>query len=84
MKLPAINIGNRQRGRMQACNVINCDYSKDEIKGSIQKALYNDAFRKELQHCVNPYGDGHSSERIVEILRSVEINQKLLDKQITY
>lgn len=84
LKLPAVNIGNRQRGRMQACNVINCEYDKNDIKQSIQRALHDDTFRKDLQGCVNPYGDGYSSERIVDILRSVEINEKLLDKQITY
>ena len=84
LKLPAVNIGNRQRGRMQACNVINCGYDKNDIKQSIQKALHDDAFCKDLQGCVNPYGDGDSSERIVDILRSVEINEKLLDKLITY
>ena len=84
LKLPAVNIGNRQRGRMQACNVINCAYDTSEIKQSIQKAIKDDNFLKDLRDCVNPYGDGYSSERIVDVLSSIEINEKLLDKQITY
>lgn len=84
LKLATVNIGNRQRGRMQASNVINCGYNKVEIKDSIKKALYDKKFLKELRNCINPYGDGYSSERIVEILRTIEINDKLLDKTITY
>ena len=83
-KLPAINIGNRQRGRMQAVNVINCKFVKDEIMEAIHTALYDKNFSKKMKSCVNPYGDGYSSERIVEILRNIEINEKLIDKQITY
>ena len=84
LKLPAVNVGNRQRGRMQACNVINCACDKDAIFQSIQKALYDKTFRQELKQCTNPYGDGYSSERIVKILGEIKINEKLLDKQITY
>jgi UDP-N-acetylglucosamine 2-epimerase (non-hydrolysing)/GDP/UDP-N,N'-diacetylbacillosamine 2-epimerase (hydrolysing) len=84
LKLPAINIGNRQRGRMQASNVINCGYNRKEIFEAINIALYDQNFLKDLNKCVNPYGDGYSSERIVDILRKIEINETLLDKQITY
>ena len=83
-KLPAINIGNRQRGRMQAINVLNCDYDKDEILRAIHTALYDEIFREKLKTCVNPYGDGNSSERIVDVLSKVDINEALLDKHITY
>lgn len=83
-KLPAINIGTRQRGRMQARNVINVGYDRKQIEASIQKALYDRDFKRKLASCVNPYGDGHSSERIVKILSEIEINNRLLHKQITY
>jgi len=83
-KLPAINIGNRQRGRMQAVNVINAGHSREQIARAIQKALHDARYKKKLETCVNPYGDGHSSERIVKVLREIEIDAKLLDKQITY
>jgi UDP-N-acetylglucosamine 2-epimerase len=83
-KLPAINIGNRQRGRMQAVNVINVDYDRMQIKDGMEKALHNKTFRDELKDCVNPYGDGHSSGKIVKILEEIKINEKLLDKRITY
>jgi GDP/UDP-N,N'-diacetylbacillosamine 2-epimerase (hydrolysing) len=83
-KLPAVNIGNRQRGRMQATNVINVNHSRREITKTVSKALFDRDFRTALLSCVNPYGDGRSSERIVKVLRQIKIDQKLLDKQITY
>jgi len=83
-KLPAINIGKRQRGRMQAVNVINTGYNREQIAQAIQEALKGKEYKKKLKTCVNPYGDGHSSERIVRILKEVDLNPRLLDKQMTY
>ncbi len=82
-KLAAVNIGNREAGRLQGSNVINTDYSKEGIKRGIKKALSKD-FKNKLAHCVNPYGNGHSAKRIVDILQSVVIDDALLIKKLTY
>lgn len=82
-KLPAVNIGNRQRGRMQSTNVINVRYSAKEIKQAVIKTM-SPGFKKIVARCVNPYGDGRSAKRIAEILASVPIDDKLLIKKITY
>ena len=83
-KLGAVNIGNRQSGRMQANNVIDVPHNWRDIRAGIKKILYDKEFKRKLSNCVNPYGDGHSSVRIVKILEKVKINRKLLDKKITY
>ena len=82
-ELPAVNIGRRQEGRYQGENVINCDHDLDEIKSSIEYAL-SEEFRKKIRGMKNPYGDGKSSERIVNILKSIAIDEKLLMKKITF
>ena len=83
-KLPAVNIGRRQQGRYQGKNVINVDkHEKGLIKAAIQKALSKD-FKKKLAGTNNPYGDGKSSERIVNVLETIPINEKLLYKNLTY
>jgi GDP/UDP-N,N'-diacetylbacillosamine 2-epimerase (hydrolysing) len=82
-KLPAVNIGSRQQGRLQAENVINVNYNQEEIKQAIKKALSQE-FKGQLKNCSSPYGDGKSSERIVKILKEIEINDKLLNKKLTY
>ena len=83
-KIPVLNIGNRQRGRIQANNIINCDYNEKEITKSINYILENKNFKKNLKKCKNPYGKGKSSKRIIEILKNIKRNKKLLDKEMTY
>lgn len=83
-RLPAINIGDRQRGRMQADNVINCAHDSAAIVAATRRALSDPGFRDRLESCENPYGDGHSTDRIVKILRETPLGAQLLDKRITY
>lgn len=82
-KLPAVNIGNRQKGRLQSTNVINVGYEVIAIKKAIARALSQE-FKAKAAKCKNPYGDGKSAKRIVDILESTPINDKLLIKRITY
>lgn len=82
-ELPAVNIGRRQEGRYQGNNVINVEHEPDKIKETIIKSLSND-FRQNLKNITNPYGDGKSSERIIKILKEIDIDEKLLIKKITY
>ncbi len=81
--VPCVNIGRRQNRRMQACNVINVTYNKEKIKEAIEVAFSN-GFKEKAKKAVNPYGDGHSSERILKILKEIEIDDKLLLKELTY
>ena len=83
-KLPAVNIGRRQNGRLQADNVINVEFKKLAIKDAINK-IYNDkVFLAKLKKVENPYGDGDSSKKIVNILQNISIDNKLLMKDLTY
>jgi GDP/UDP-N,N'-diacetylbacillosamine 2-epimerase (hydrolysing) len=79
-KLPTVNIGTRQHGRVTANNVIHVSYSKDAIVSAVKFALQNQGFRRELANCVNPYGDGCAVERTVDILRRLKVTQALLTK----
>lgn len=83
-KVPVINIGNRQRGRLQAENVINSNHSRKLIIQSIKKALNDKNFLRIVSKCKNPYGDGKSSKRILKILETVNLDNKLMDKKIVY
>lgn len=80
---PAVNIGRRQNGRPQAANVINVGYCKDEIISAVHKAT-SPEFVKQARSVRNPYGDGRASHKIVDVLKNIEINQKLLQKELTY
>jgi GDP/UDP-N,N'-diacetylbacillosamine 2-epimerase (hydrolysing) len=80
---PCVNIGRRQNGRPQACNVINVGYSKHEIVAAIRKAV-SPEFIAQAKKAVNPYGDGRASERIVRVLKDLEITETLLNKEMAY
>lgn len=84
-KTPAINIGSRQYGRRHATNVINVSFfEKEKILEAINYSLQNNQFKEKLKNCENPYGDGKTGKRICKILSKIEINNKLLQKIITY
>lgn len=83
-ELPAVNIGRRQLGRLRGRNVIDIpEYEPKAIMEGIQRAIEH-AFRKTLKGMENPYGDGKSSERIVNVLENLEITEELLYKELTY
>jgi GDP/UDP-N,N'-diacetylbacillosamine 2-epimerase (hydrolysing) len=82
-ELPAVNIGRRQAGRLQARNVINVPHDERAIGAAVEQAI-DPAFRSSLKGIENPYGDGRASDRIVNTLAGIEIDEKLLWKQLTY
>jgi UDP-hydrolysing UDP-N-acetyl-D-glucosamine 2-epimerase len=77
--LPVINIGSRQDGRVKSANVIDVGYEQHKILDGLNKAL-NPQYRLNLQEINNPYGSGEASEKIVEVLKRVELNDKLVIK----
>jgi len=83
-KTPAVNIGRRQLGREQGINVINAEFQEIEIYNAIERALSQTFYEDVEANCVNPYGDGRSSERILDILKNTVIDNKLIVKDITY
>lgn len=80
---PAVNIGRRQHNRLQASNVINVNYDTREIVDALRKAVTPE-FIAIARQSINPYGDGMASPRIVEILQNIEINEKLMQKEMAY
>lgn len=68
MGVPTINIGDRQKGRIQAPSIINCAPVRKEIVEAMRRAEA-EAFRNEIKGQALPYGDGNTSERIVSHIR---------------
>lgn len=75
-KIGTINIGDRQKGRIKASSVIDCEPNKDSILKSFEK-LYSKEFQETLKTTINPYGDGYASKKIVEIFKSVDLKNIL-------
>ena len=72
-KIGTINIGDRQRGRMKARSVIDCEPNEPAISSAIKK-LYSSDFQNKLTTVKNPYGCGGASESIVNILNEVSLD----------
>jgi GDP/UDP-N,N'-diacetylbacillosamine 2-epimerase (hydrolysing) len=71
--VPAVNIGTRQQDRERAPNVIDVGYEKESIKAGIEKALFDAEYRESVKNITNPYGNGKSAKRIVELLKTVNL-----------
>jgi len=75
-KTATVNIGDRQRGRIKASSVIDCEPTSNAIKNAIEKALSKE-FRESLKLIENPYGTKNASENIIPLLKSVPLGNLL-------
>ena len=82
-KTPAVNIGRRQDMRFRGANVIDVSFETNGIINAIERAVSSE-FRTSLSDCVNPYGDGRSSERILDLLMSTNPDSRWMTKTLTY
>ena len=77
--ISTINIGDRQRGRLQSESIINCSTDSKRIEAAIQKAM-DPEFKKICESVISPYGDGHAAEhiasKIVEVVSEGKIDLK--------
>ncbi|WP_422529144.1 UDP-N-acetylglucosamine 2-epimerase [Serratia fonticola] len=71
LNVSTVNIGLRQKGRMAANSVINCEAKKDSIIKAINKAVKNNSLNKDT-NIDNPYDGGFVSQRIIEILKKID------------
>jgi UDP-hydrolysing UDP-N-acetyl-D-glucosamine 2-epimerase len=80
-KCPAINIGERQSGRLKPQNVksVKCDFKK--ILNAIEYTFENKQFRKKLKYAANPYFKKNTGKRIVNIISKIKFNSKFLNKK---
>jgi len=74
--VPVVNIGSRQNRRQRASNVVDCEYSKNDIKNSIEFQLKNTRYDSE-----HIYGDGYAGKKIANILAKIDL---IFHKTIVY
>jgi len=66
-KIGTVNIGERQKGRLKANSIIDCEPTEDSIKSAIE-TLYSNDFQEKLKVVKNPYGEGLATEKILDLL----------------
>lgn len=74
-KVPTVNIGDRQKGRLRATSVIDCSDDVDEIEKAIREAI-----RMDCSEVLNPYGDGMAAKKIANILENLVEPALLIQK----
>lgn len=77
---PVVNIGNRQKGRLQSGNVIDC--SIEELDNAIKQAR-SEEFQHRCKILNNIYGNGNASDIIIDILSTIELSvlKKFVDME---
>lgn len=79
-RIPTINIGDRQKGRLLHKSIISADYSKQSISKSIRKALDTN-FKNDIKKMKYLFSSGNAAEKIVRIIKKVRIDQNFLQKK---
>jgi GDP/UDP-N,N'-diacetylbacillosamine 2-epimerase (hydrolysing) len=72
LKKGTVNIGDRQRGRLQAASIINCRPVRQEIRAAITR-LYTPAFQASLPDVGNPYGDGGATALVLALIKEIKL-----------
>lgn len=81
--IPTINIGDRQKGRVQATTVINCEPVAEKIIDAMNKGLSKE-FKENIKDAINPYGDGNTSDKIMKEIKKtlsepISLKKKFFD-----
>ncbi len=77
LKKPAINVGLRQKNRLQSDNIIYVDGEYDAIFSAIDN-ISTEKFQKSLQEVVNFYGDGQSAKRAYKLIKTINFDEYLI------
>ena len=84
LKIPTVNIGSRQIGRLRATSIVDSTYNSNSIKKAISFVLNNKKFRTSLKSTKSLYGNGNSSKKIIKILENLDLDTVSIQKQISY
>jgi GDP/UDP-N,N'-diacetylbacillosamine 2-epimerase (hydrolysing) len=84
LKLAVVNVGLRQNLRHHAENVFFVPHNREQIRKQIHLILHDPETQSRVRLCSNPFGDGHTGERVANLLASIPTDVKLLNKKLTY
>lgn len=73
-KLPVVNVGHRQRGRLNAGNVKFVSYREDDIVSAIEQAVFDIKYRNYIANLDNPYGSGQAADIIENFIRAIDLS----------
>ncbi|WP_222612798.1 UDP-N-acetylglucosamine 2-epimerase [Undibacterium rugosum] len=71
--LAVINLGERQRGRLCGGNVVFSEGDAASVRAALDR-IASEEFRIGMRTLINPYGDGYSEARAVDLLKQVDFD----------
>lgn len=75
-RIPTVNVGDRQKGRIKAKSVIDCSPETVDISKALEKAMSSE-FQKTVKQTENPYGSGGASKKIMDIIKRTDLTDIL-------
>jgi GDP/UDP-N,N'-diacetylbacillosamine 2-epimerase (hydrolysing) len=79
--VPVVNIGTRQQGRLRPKNVLDVDHDVNQIEMAINSCK---EMKENAMVFENLYGDGESAQKIIALLKSLDLGDEIIQKRITY
>lgn len=71
--VPTVNIGSRQKGRLAAKSVLHCESNRADIERAIRSANERE-YKDTAEEIENPYGQGNTSEKVIEMIKTLDFN----------
>ncbi len=78
--LPVVNIGNRQKGRLRAGNVVDVPFFDSEQIATAIRNVLSPEFREVCHGHEHFFGDGHAAEKLIQLIASTPLGEELLSK----
>ena len=78
-KLPSLNIGNRQKGRILTKNILSCEFKAEEIINNIKK-ISDKKFIKSINNLKNPFYKKDTSRNIYNKISSISLDSIFHEK----
>lgn len=82
-RIPTVNIGDRQKGRLQSKSIINCRSDKNSIIAAMRKAM-SDEYKDLCKSVISPYGNGNSARQVAGKTVSIVMNEEINLKKVFY
>jgi UDP-N-acetylglucosamine 2-epimerase (non-hydrolysing)/GDP/UDP-N,N'-diacetylbacillosamine 2-epimerase (hydrolysing) len=84
LDLPVVDVGPRQEGRERAAHTLRVPHERAAIRSAVERCLTDEAFRRQVADCENPYDRGGAGENVADRLATADLDDRLLRKRLTY
>ncbi len=85
LRIPSVNVGNRQKERSHGGNVVFVPHQEQIIADTVNRIINDPVYRKELKNCKKIYGNGNAAGKILGFIKNINKTKKqLIAKDITY